>query len=87
MAGRRSKLELYIDTIEALSASGPTSISRLTLRTKINSNPLKDILHYLLVKNLIEQRKVKKSILYAATPKAKIVLSQFNQLNQIIPFS
>jgi len=36
---RRSKLELYVDTIEALASSGPMPLARLTLRTKINNIP------------------------------------------------
>jgi predicted transcriptional regulator len=87
MKGRRSKLELYVDTIEALASSGPMPLARLTLRTKINNNPLKAIMCDLLDKKLVEEREVKKRIFYAATPKARTVLSYFNQLTQILPLA
>jgi predicted transcriptional regulator len=87
MTGRRSKLELYVDTIEALSRSGPMSLARLTLRTKINVSPLKTIMCDLLEKRLVEERIVKKRILYVATPRAGTVLSYFNQLSQILPLA
>jgi len=87
MKGRRSKLELYVDTIEALASSGPMTLARLTLRTKINNNPLKAIMCDLLDKKLVEEREVKKRIFYAATPKARTVLSYFNQLTQILPLA
>ena len=87
MKGRRSKLELYLDTIEALASSGPMTIARLTLRTKINNSPLKVIMCDLLDKRLIEEREIKKRMFYAATPKARTVLSNFKQLTQILPLA
>ena len=84
MTERRSKLQRYVDTLEALS-SGPTNLSRLTLKTKINCCPLKAILSDLLRKKLVEERKIKTSILYAVTPKARIVISKLNELNRLIP--
>ena len=87
MKGRRSKLELYLDTIEVLASSGPMPLSRLTLRTKINNNPLKAIVCDLLDKRLVEEREIKKRMFYAATPKARTVLSNFKQLTQILPLA
>jgi len=87
MKGRRSKLELYLDTIEVLASSGPMPLSRLTLRTKINNNPLKAIVCDLLDKRLVEEREIKRRIFYAATPKARTVLSNFKQLTQILPLA
>jgi len=87
MKGRRSKLELYLDTIEVLASSGPMPLSRLTLRTKINNNPLKAIVYDLLDKRLVEEREIKKRMFYAATPKARTVLSNFKQLTQILPLA
>ena len=54
MTGRRSKLELYVDTIQALSGNGPMSLARLTLLTKINVSPLKTIISDLLEKRIVE---------------------------------
>jgi len=85
MAGRRSKLQCYIDTVEALSSGGPMPMSRLSLKTKINCSPLKAILSDLLWNNLVEERRTKNRTFYVATSKARTVLSLFNQLNQIIP--
>ena len=87
MTGRRSKLELYVHTIEALTINGSTSITGLTLKAKISSSPLKAILSDLVEKKLVEERKLKRSVFYVATPRAKTVLSQLEELNQIIPIA
>ncbi len=85
MAGRRSKLELYIQTMDTLAIDGPARLSRLTLKTKINCGPLKAILSELEGKELVEERKFRSSVFYAATPKAKSILSKYDEIVQIIP--
>ena len=87
MARRRSKLDLYIQTINTLASGGPARLSRLTLKTKINCSPLRAILSDLVGKNIVEERKFKTGIFYAATPRARTVLSQYRDLIQMIPLA
>ena len=73
--------------MEALTYNGPINLSRLSLKVTINCSPLKVILLDLERKQLVEQKRVKDSILYVATPQARTVLSHFKELNQIIPIA
>ena len=85
MARRRSKLERYVDTLEALVKSGPTNLTRLTTRTKVDSNPLRDILTDLTEKELVLGRKLGRTIFFSATPKARTVLSHFKEISETLP--
>jgi predicted transcriptional regulator len=83
---RRSKIEIYISTLEALAYYGPMKITRITYKAKINCSPLKAILADLIQKDLVEERTLEKNeIVYAATPKARIMLSYFNELKEMLP--
>ena len=82
---RRSKIELYISTIEALAYYGPMKITKITYKAKMNCSPLKVILDDLIRKDLVEERTVKKDkVVYAATPKGRTILSYFNELKEIL---
>jgi predicted transcriptional regulator len=83
---RRGKLELCISTLEALAYYGPMKITKITYKAKMNCSQLKDILHDLIQKKLVEERPFKKNkIVYAATPKARTVLSYFDELKEMLP--
>jgi predicted transcriptional regulator len=83
---RRSKIEIYISTLEALARYGPMKITRITYKAKINCSPLKAILDTLIRKDLVEERTLRKNeIVYAATPKARTILSYFYQLREMLP--
>ena len=85
LTGRRSKLELYVSTIDVLSSNGATNISSLTLKAKINISPLKAILSDLMGKKLVEERPIRGRMFYVATPKARNVLSLFKDLTHFLP--
>jgi predicted transcriptional regulator len=83
---RRSKIELYMSTIEALTFYGPMKITKITYKAKINCSPLKEVLDYLVQKDLVEERTIKKNkVVYAATPKGRKILSYFNELKDMLP--
>lgn len=83
---RRSKLELYISTLEALAYNGPMKITRITYKTKMNCSPLKLILKDLIRNNLVEEETLKKNItVYVATPKARKTLFYFKELREMLP--
>lgn len=82
---RRSKLEMYISTLEALAYFGPLKITRITYKTNLNCSQLKAILDDLIQKKLVEERTLMKNkVAYAATPKAKVILSYFNELKEVL---
>jgi predicted transcriptional regulator len=83
---QRSKTELYVSTLEALVCYGPMKITRITYKAKMNCSPLKIILNDLIQKELAEKRNLgKNKVFYAATPKARIILSYFNELKKMLP--
>lgn len=82
---RRSKMEMYISTLEALAYYGPLKLTRITYKAKMNCGQLKEILNGLIQKKLVEERIFKKRIIYAATPKARTILSYFNEIKEMLP--
>ena len=85
---RRSKIEICISTLEALVYTGPLRITRITYKANINCCQLKPILNNLIQNKLVEERTLKKNkVFYVATPKARKVLSYFNELKEMLPIS
>lgn len=78
-------MEMYISTLEALAYYGPLKITRITYKANLNCCQLKAILDDLIQKKLVEERTLKKNkVAYAATPKAKVILSYFNELKEML---
>ena len=84
---RRSKLEMYISTLEALAYHGPLKLTGITYKAKMNWGQLKVILADLIHKQLVEKRSIgkRKTIFFAATPRARRTLSYFNELKELLP--
>jgi predicted transcriptional regulator len=83
---RRSKMEMYISTLEALAYYGPLKITRITYKAKMNCSQLKPILDDLIQNKLVEERTLRKNqIFYAATLKARTVLSCFAEIKELLP--
>ncbi len=79
-------MEMYISTLEALAYYGPLKITRITYKANMNCSQLKAILDDLVQKKLVEERTFRKNkVVYAATPKARKILSCFNELKEILP--
>jgi predicted transcriptional regulator len=85
MTARRSKLEQYVQTLQVLSSDGPTNLTRLTTKTKVNSNPLRDIVTDLIRKGLVVGQKRSNTTVYSTTPRARKVLVQFKEFVEILP--
>ena len=82
---RRSKMELYISTLEALAYYGPLILTRVTSKTNMNCGQLKPILNDLILKALVEKRIMRKGrVVYAATPKARTIVSYFAELKGML---
>ena len=82
---RRSKLQMYIEVLDALVFYGPMKLTRITYKANMNCSLLKPILNELTKNKLVEVRKIKKnSIVYAATNAARATLLQFNELTKIL---
>jgi len=84
---RRSKMEMYISTLEALAYYGPLKITRITYKAKMNCGQLKAILDDLIQKKLVEERALKNKVVYAVTPRARTILSYFDELKEMLPIA
>ena len=63
-------------------------ITKITYKAKMNCNPLKTILDDLIQKDIVEERTIEKNkVVYAATPKARLILSYFNELKEMLPIA
>jgi predicted transcriptional regulator len=86
VAMRRSQLEIYISILQALLFYGPLKLTKITYKANVNCDILKERLAVLIEKGLVEQRSYHKGrVLYAATPKAKTILSYFDSIKEILP--
>jgi predicted transcriptional regulator len=85
---RRSKMEMYISTLEALTYHGPLKRTKISYKAKIRYNQLVLLMDDLIKKRLIEERKIEKNtIVYATTPKARRILAQYKELKEMLPLS
>jgi predicted transcriptional regulator len=82
---RRSKLEIYIDILEALALYGPLKLTRITYKANINCGLLQQILKEFMENNLVEERKLKNIVVYAVAPKARLIISQFKEVSENLP--
>jgi predicted transcriptional regulator len=79
-------MEMCISTLEALAYYGPMKITKITYKAKMNCSQLKEILDSLIEEKLVEERMLRKNkIVYVATPKARTILSYFNELKEMLP--
>ena len=63
-------------------------ITKITYKAKMNCNPLKAIIDDLIQKDIVEERTIEKNkVVYAATPKARLILSYFNELKEMLPIA
>jgi predicted transcriptional regulator len=81
-------MEMYISTLEALAYYGPMKITRITYKAKMNCSQIRTILDDLIRKKLVEERTLGKGkVVYAATPKARKILSYFDELKEMLPMA
>jgi predicted transcriptional regulator len=81
-------MEMYISTLEALAYYGPLKLSKVTYKAKMNYSQLKVIVTDLMKKKLVEERTLERNkVVYAATPKARTILSHFEELKEMLPIA
>ena len=74
---RKSKLEAYVDILEAL-VSEPLTIDRIAYEIKMDCTILGQFLEFLVKNGLLEERGSDKKTLYAITEKGTTVLRTLN---------
>lgn len=83
---RRSKLEMYVDTLKVLAHRGPLKLTHIMYKANVNCSVLREYLDFLIKQNLVEERNVGKSrTVFAITQRGITVLKYFRELKQILP--
>jgi predicted transcriptional regulator len=83
---KRSKLETHIDILSVLAQRGPLKLTHIMYKANVNCSILKEYLDYLIQKELVEIRTLRKQkIVYAVTQKGISVLKYFKELKQALP--
>jgi predicted transcriptional regulator len=82
-SNRRSKLEMYVDTLNVLAQRGPLKLTHVMYKSNVNCNVLKQNLSFLIKQGLIEKKIVGKgSVVYANTARGTNVLKMFTEVNK-----
>jgi predicted transcriptional regulator len=85
---RRSKLQLNVEILEALTLDGPMRLTRITCKANLSYTLLKSILTELLKNQRIKERTLKKNtIVYTTTNQGRTTLSKFKEPAQILPMT
>jgi predicted transcriptional regulator len=83
---RRSKLEMYMDILEAIDLKGQLKLTHILYKTALNTLELKNDLSLLISKDLVEERMLNDSLtVYVITKKGRNLLQIFKEFNNILP--
>ncbi|MCW4055114.1 MAG: winged helix-turn-helix domain-containing protein [Candidatus Bathyarchaeota archaeon] len=83
---RRSKLEMYVDILFVLARKGPLKLTHIMYKANVNCSVLTEYLGFLIQKELVEERTVRKSrTVYAITQRGITVLKYFGELKRVLP--
>jgi predicted transcriptional regulator len=83
---RRSKLEMYTDILAVLSNRGQLKLTHLMRKTNVNCSLLKDMLDFLIEKDLVREATLRKEkTVFVITKRGLSVLKAFKQVKQVFP--
>ena len=85
---RRSKLQMYMEVLDALVFYGPMRLTHITYKANLNCSLLKPILRDLVKNKLVEERIMKNNVVkYAATNAARTTIFRFREITHILPIA
>jgi predicted transcriptional regulator len=83
---RRTKLEMYIDILLALTQKGPQNLTHIRYEANVNSSILKEYLSFLIKQGLVEEYTAgKKRVPFIITSRGIDVLKFFGVVEQVLP--
>lgn len=85
MCVKRSKLELYIEILNALNQRRMQKITVVLEKIKTSDNFLKERMGFLMKQGLVEQRNIGEQVAYSNTQRGIMVLRYFSELLQESP--
>ena len=81
---RRSKLEIHVDVLSALTLEGPLKLTHVMYKVNVNCSSLKEFLEFLINQALVEEISVgKRRVVYGITERGLTVLNYFKKLKQV----
>lgn len=85
---RRSKLEMHVDILSVLSHRGPLKLTHIMYKANVNCSVLSEYLDFLIQKELVEERSIRKNrTVYAITQRGITVLKYFGELKRVLPIA
>lgn len=77
---------MYIDILKVLAQRGPLKLTHIMYKANVNCSVLGEYLTFLIQKELVEERKVKKNrTVYAITQGGITLLKSFGELTRALP--
>jgi predicted transcriptional regulator len=77
---------MYVDILSVLAQRGPLKLTHIMYKANVNCSVLNEFLDFLLQKELVEERTVRKNrIVYAITQRGITVLKYFGDLKRMLP--
>jgi predicted transcriptional regulator len=81
---KRSKLEMYIDSLKVLACEGPLMLEHIIGKANIDCGVLHEYLDFLIKQGLVEKRKIdKERTVFAVTERGVTVLRFFGELKDV----
>ena len=81
---RRSKLEVHLDVLKALTRYGPLKLTHIMYKTEVNCKDVKPCLEFLIKQNLVEEATVGKRSIYRVTERGIAVLENLRKLENAL---
>jgi predicted transcriptional regulator len=78
---------MYVDILTVLAHRGPLKLTHIMYKANVNCSVLIEFLNFLMQKELVEERTVRKQrTVYAITQRGLTVLKYFGELKRALPF-
>ena len=85
---KRSKLETYMNILNALAKRSPLKLTHIMYEVNVNCSVLKEYLVFLVKQDLVEERTFgKRRVTYAITQKGMNLLNYFKELRCALPIA
>jgi predicted transcriptional regulator len=84
----RSKLEMYVDILNALAEKGPLQLNHIVCQANVSGNLLKGYLDFLIKQGLIKESAMEKNgVVYSNTNRGTAVIKFFGEANKTLHVS
>ena len=82
---RRSKMEMHLDILKTLAQRGPLKLTHIMYKANVNCCVLKQYLEFLITHELVQEKTVKKKVVFEISQKGLLVLKYFRDLQVMLP--